>query len=184
MPSVLSQHLSVDGKLTSGEPGIGLDSPDVSGNRRTATSAISLNYDAPRVTRGVATFGGAAPAVGRPLLAGKREETRHEASAPTSAISLNYDASSRGPEPGRLGPTGPSTFGRATPATKRPLLAEERGDARYAASSPKSANSGNYGTGKVTRGLATFHEAAPAEERSLFAGKREETIQIPWVHLA
>ena len=110
-----------------------------------------------------------------PLLAQDRGDARYATATPLSAISLNYGASSRGLEPGRLGPTGPTTFGRATLATKRPLLAEERGDARYAASYPKSANSGNYGTGKVTRGLATFHEAAPAEERSLFAGKREET---------
>ena len=41
-----AEPFSVDGELTAGEPRIGLDSPEVSGNRRTVSSAISLNYDA------------------------------------------------------------------------------------------------------------------------------------------
>ena len=35
--------LGGNGKIVPGETGIGLDSPDVSGNRRTVASAISLN---------------------------------------------------------------------------------------------------------------------------------------------
>ena len=63
----------------------------VSGNRRTASSAISINYEAPRVTRKLATSGRATPAKGRPHLAGKREEARYAAIAPASVISLNYN---------------------------------------------------------------------------------------------
>ena len=159
-------HLSVDGKLTSGEPGIGLDSPNVSGKRRTATSANSLNYGEPRERMGSATFDGAAPAVGRPFFAGKREETRYAASAPTSAILLNYGTPK--------GTSERTTFGRATPAIKRPLLAGERRDACYAAFAPSSAISENFGPERVTRGVATFYGAAQAEERPFLARKREE----------
>ena len=201
--------LSGDGKLASGAPRIGLDSPDVSGDRRTVASAISLNYGVPRhglepgrlrsnepmawertapaegrslsakegeearhaasarssaISLNYGTLGrdlelarlrsvksltfiGAAPAKGRPLLTREREKARHATSAPSSVISLNYASPKKrennGPEPGGFRPSGHTTSGRATPAAKRPLLAEKRGDARYAASALSRQSSKN-----------------------------------------
>ena len=65
VPPLHAKITSVDGKLTSGEPRIGLDSPDVRGIRRTATSATS---------------GRATPAMKRPLHAGGRGNARYAAS--------------------------------------------------------------------------------------------------------
>ena len=147
--------ISVDGKLTSGEPRIDLDSPDVSGSRRTATSEVWNGKS------GSTAFGGLASAEMQHLLAGWRGGARYATATPSSAISLNY-ATPRGTSER-------TTVGRATPAIKRLLLAEERGDARYATSAPSSAISENYGPEKVTRVVATARE-----ERPFLARKREE----------
>ena len=155
--------------------------PSGTGPRR--TSEISLNY-ADRAKP--ANFGGPTPEGGR----------KPGVARLASAISLNYGTLSCGLEPGRLRPMGPTTFGRAKPAVKRPLLAEERGDARYAASAqtsenslnyrngptsscrmasvPASANSLNYGEPRERMEPATLGGAAPAVGRSFLAGKREE----------
>ena len=116
--------LSVDGKLTPKRPRIGLDSPELSSNRRTAT------------------FVRAAPATERPHLAGKREEARYAATVQPSAISLKYNASSKRTEH--------TTFGWVAKAAGRPLLAQKRGAARYAVTTPTSAISLNYNASSST----------------------------------
>ena len=83
-----------------------------------------------------------------------------------SAISLNYGTP--------RGSSERTTFGRATPAVEWPLLAEERGDARYAASTPTSANSLNYRKPMERTGPTTFCGAAPAIGRPFLARKQEE----------
>ena len=50
-----------------------------------------------------------------------------------SAISLHFGKTSYDLELAKLKSSGPATLERAAPATERPLLAEERGDACYAA---------------------------------------------------
>ena len=141
MSPLHADTFSVDGKITSGEPRIALDSPDVSGNRRTASSVTSLNYGKPRKRVGPATFGGATPAAKRPLLAEERGDARYAASALPIAISLNYGTQE---DMGEC-----TTFGRATSAIKRPLLAEERGDARYVAPAPKDRSSSSPEPGRL-----------------------------------
>ena len=140
------------------------------------SSAISLNY-------GVSSRGlepGRLRSI-KPLR--EREETRHAASASPSAISLNYappkEKPNSGLEPGRLRPSGPTNFGWATSATKRPLLARKRGDARYAASAPSSAISLNCGVssrgrepGRLRSGEPTNFGRASAVKRPLLAEER------------
>ena len=62
----------------------------------------------------------------------------------TTPTSANDNASSRGLEPGELGPTEPLTVGRAAHAAVRRLPAKERGDARNAALAHTSASSPTY----------------------------------------
>ena len=150
----------------------------------TASSATSENYGQGKVTRGVATFYGAAPAEERPFLARKREEAHHAALGPSSGISPNNDAMARGLEPGR--PRKPTSFGKAAPAKKRPFLAREREEARHAALAPSGAISAAHSARRIAHGArncaasrmrsepVTFGKVAPATVRPLLAKERED----------
>ena len=114
-----------------------------------SSSANSLNYVVSRVRTEPATFGKAASAAGRPLLAELRGEARNAVSAPMNAklvrdvvqqgrqglVALEFAPLDREENCNML----PTNCGVAL-ALERPILAELRGEARYAATAPPSAS--------------------------------------------
>ena len=149
------------------------------------SSAISLNYgslsSSPEPGRlghkGPTTLGGLASAGDWPLLAEWRADARYATATPSTASASNYEPPTERPnsglEPGRLRPIGPTTFERAMPAIKRPLLAAERGGARCAASALLSQSSSSLEPKRLgLSGPTAFGSLGSAEERPHLAERR------------